>query len=562
MLKDIQKRSVPLTWFIISILAFIIPFQLIFYFANKLAENNQEIIEAKINELYAKKSITNEEGKDEIDNQIKNLQSEKGKWGEYITDLGLELFKTIVFGLIVGLAVEYYLRNIETDSLKQQFEKAKISQIYVDRQEAQKRFIELVNNKNVTSIDILGISLREFLTEQGKMRIVWEHIKVRLEEERDISFDKKLKVRLLLLDPKSSEGNFRYKIEKPTDKEFNSDIRQGALEIENVKTLIFEGKEAKEIFQARFYEHCPFSFILLTNTTSFIEQYFYHKPVGRSKYKAESFPLIEYGFESSKYNLINHTFDTMWKNANDERISVGTAIPFEEAKVKNIFRVDKRNEESIEQSKAIKNTQVGTIDILAIAAKHYIEDNNFGEAILDIPKEVVVRMALLNPVSKQAIYKSLTDRFDLIDIKQKILEYTWEKHRTSRLFSNSIGTLEAIKKWNKQGSQIEIKYYSSVSTRFLITENYFFVGKYTFGRSSKFLRLNELKAEFPVIQFERTTQNKSIEQEIVENTFEIIWDCFSCKIDLSNEQELEGRFKTNLEEIIDELGLKPQQNRS
>lgn len=91
----------------------------------------------------------------------------------------------------------------------------------------------------------------------------------------------------------------------------------------------------------------------------FVEQYYY-----RDHAKEVSLPLIKYRNDSSQYNGLRGSLDVIWKQALPDRIEVGTAIPVDRARIKNIFREDKRAELTNRPLESIRNTETGTIDII------------------------------------------------------------------------------------------------------------------------------------------------------------------------------------------------------
>ena len=123
-------------------------------------------------------------------------------------------------------------------------EKGNIDTIYISRQSAEEHFKALIKDKKkIKQIDIIGASLRDFLTPIGALREVWEEIQRRLddEEKKKLAADDRLHVRLLLLDPQSGEGLFRIQGRKHYVKDsagLPKDVKEGTQEVFRVQQKI------------------------------------------------------------------------------------------------------------------------------------------------------------------------------------------------------------------------------------------------------------------------------------------------------------------------------------
>lgn len=491
--------------------------------------------------------------------QIVLIEQQRSEFPDIAYDIGIELFKTIFIGICLGVGVEAYLRHIKGDSTKVMLEKSGIMKIYTTRKEATNRFAQLVDDtKRVRNVYIMGISLREFLTEQGSMRSVWEAIQERLTEEAIITEQKKLPdkqrfhVYLLMLDPRSSEGYFRYKVEKPRSIDNPKDIEDGLNEIKQVQKSIYNREQ--DYLQVKLYEHCPFSFVFLTETTAFVEQYHY-----KTKPKGVSFPLIEYSHDSLQYTELRKSIEEVtWKYAYTELPVVGTAVPVKRAGIKNIFRGDKRRAQAERQIECIRQTQAGTIDILTITGGHYVEDYEAREALREAAskKGVGIRFALLNPVCQQAIFRAIADISVTDKMKKLVANYNWSTHKQARLYHRVGETLGAIQTWKEEGFHVDLRLYScSAGSALLLTPGSSFAGKYVYGRSKKLQGQAELHSEYPMIEFnadEFETEDRT-ELEILECTFGVIWNYYSISYDDFAKMDERGEFNKNLARLSEEL---------
>lgn len=485
-----------------------------------------------------------------------------------MSEIGIELFKTVFIGGCVGLGIELYMKYIEGDSSREMFEKSGIANIYSSRESVIEEFKKHVENRNIQHIHIVGISLRGFLSEEGKMRPVWDSILDRLskEEEEKLDESERLHVRLLLLDPRSSEGHFRYKVEKPQEIGRYSDIEQGINEIQRVQEQIYKGKP-NAFFQARYYDHCPFSFLFVTEASVFLEQYYY-----RDFNRKAALPMIEFRNNSPQYGELQGSVGVIWKHAHTRPIEVGTAISIDRSNLKNIFREDNRLQQTKRQIECIRNTNTGTVDILAISGAHYIKEmlDDLRQTSLKKNGEgnVTVRFALVNPVSQQAIFRAVADGHTTEEIRGVLENYSWESHSQSKLYKDVDYAIQNILYWKDKGHSFDLHLYScSVSCGLLLTQEAAFVGQYIYGRSKKLQQDNVLRSEYPLIEYQilESGNKAQIEQEILDCTFKIIWDYYSVPYDSFKNCKKEEEFNKNLIRLREELGcvaereLKPLQ---
>jgi hypothetical protein len=472
-------------------------------------------------------------------------------------DLAIEFFKTVFIGACLGFAIDFYLKYLEiVESQKENLTKSGIKTLYSSRLEAAEEFIRLVGSEHVRTLTICGISLRDFLT-GGSTHPVWIAIKRRLasEEKDQLQPEQRLRVRLLLLDPRSSEGYFRYKIEEPMEINNPVDISKGLVEIK--KTLAIFKDQPQEYFQAKLYEHCPFSFLFHTETATFVEQYHY-----KTRDLETSLALIEYAHDSPQYTILNESLKVIWENANDAPIEIGTAIPIEEARIRNIYLANKRPEQGKHQIERIKNHRGETIDILNITAGYYVTDYEASTALRQFALKEnenggTIRFALLNPVSQQAILRAVADESRTEDIGEALRTHDWKTHQRSKLYTRIRETIAVINKWGK-AHRVELRLYScSTTCALLLTSESAFVGHYLYGRSGRLQVENRLHTEYPMLEYAKTPGESGSDNhlEILHSTFSIVWDHYSISeedYELGNKEET---FIKNLKRLQEELGL-------
>lgn len=472
-------------------------------------------------------------------------------------DILEEFFKAIFIGISVGALVEIYLQSKEQREKQEAvLGKANVKGLHQSRRECLDEFERIASDPHVTSISIVGISLREFLrpSKDSGMK-VWLAIKDRLHREKlDPPRSGRLKVRLLVLDPSSDEGNFRLKLEEHENEAHKTDVDQALNTIRQAHHEIYDEKD-QDFLQIRFYGHCPFSFMFITEEDIFVEQYYYqNKPSG------ESPAVVQYAKRSPKYGVLKQSFDLIWKNAKPEPITTGTAVPIDKAGIENIFREDQRDELSHRQVFCIEKVKEGAIDILAISARHYVDPNKaVHHALLKVcskdrkPAPVKVRIAVVNPVSQQAILRAVADDQTETDIRNHLRQWDWRKHKMSDLYLDVTRTRYRINNWKKEHS-VELRLYSSsVAYALLLTPTAMFMEQYIYGRTKQDEKI--LRGEYPVIEF--NTCNGRTERDIVASSFQRVWEYFSISGEEYGEDSEEDEFQANLLSLQKELKCLP-----
>jgi hypothetical protein len=475
-------------------------------------------------------------------------------------DMVIEFFKTVFIGACLAFAIDAYLKYLEiVQSQKETLSKSGIKALYSSRSEAAEEFTRLVTNEQVKTIAICGISLRDFLTvHSGEMHSVWTAIKRRLaNEERDnLAPEQRLHVRLLRLDPRSAEGHFRYGVEDPIAVKTPVDINKGFVELQRTWTTIYQ-KRPQEYLQSRMYEHCPFSFLFLTETTAFVEQYFYK--IGDLE---ASLPLIEYARDNAQHTILKQSLETIWANADCEGIQIGTAIPIEEARIRNIYLANQRPEQGKHQVERIKNHTGKTIDILNITGGFYVTDYDASTALRSFAAKAkadggTIRFALLNPVSQPAILRAVADECRTEEIGEALKTHDWRRHQHSKLYTRIRETIEVINKWAKEHS-VELRLYScSTTCALLLTSESAFVGHYLYGRSRRLQVENRLQSEYPMLEYGRPAGESvnDSQLEILHSTFDIVWSHYSISYEDYKLDNREETFNKNLKRLREELCL-------
>jgi len=483
-------------------------------------------------------------------------------WHEIENELLIEFFKSIFIGVCVGIAVEVYLHFMEHRAEKDEMEKtvltmletAHVKSVHPSRFDCLDAFKNEVENPNVRDVVIVGISLREFLGSNGRMRPVWTSIWKRLQREEVDRTNpaSRLKVRLLMLDPKSEEGRFRSlsEVENKVESDSIRDVEQSVGEVHRIQELLYQNVP-QAFLQMKLYAHCPFSFMFLAERRLFVQQYYY-----REQEEDLSTPVVEFSGPSPRYDLFHGSLEIIWRKAPEKAITVGTALPIERARIKNIYLADERPRLSQRQVECIYATDKGAIEILAVSGKYYMGDVA-STALLKVskktPESVSVRLAVVNPVSQQAILRAVGDDRPVGDIRTALCSWDWKRHTNSRLYQDITQTRSRVSDWRDRGHRFEGRLYSSsISCALLITPKAMFVEQYIYGRTKQRQNLYQLVGEYPVIEYGSSTKDMT-EREIISSNFQIVWDCYSISFDDFEARDQEVEFAKNLAILQEEL---------
>lgn len=471
------------------------------------------------------------------------------------SDLGVEAMKAILIGTVAAIAIDRYLEHAVGETAESTLRDAGIKHIYSTRTMAANDLLSLL--KTTKRLHMVGISLRDFLPHTGALHPIWTAVCDRLlQEHRDaIPIEERLFVRILLLDPRSSEGIFRHSLEKKEIGVFGlpNDV-PSALTAVSTQQDKLDGS-SKDCLQARLYEHCPFAFIISTDKEIFVEQYDY-----RSQARPAALPILTYQSDSPQYNELQYSLKRMWENAYPSELHrrnhVGTAEAIRECELINIFRKDDRSLLSDRESEAVLTSEHAPIDIMAISGKFY-RDSDCIRRVAEPPHGKQVRLAIVNPVSQQAILRAVADQRTPDRVGAELQHWTWSKHTETQLYSDVHHTMNYIRNWKEKGFPLELRLYSSaVSCALLLTAEVAFIEQYVYGRSEAAARAEVLGGEYPVFEYclgKQTGGVTTIETQVLSATFNMVWDCFS----VTEEQYLERKeideFEENLERLRKEL---------
>ncbi len=487
-----------------------------------------------------------------------------------LLEVTIEALKVVVIGAAAAIGLEQFLRRTQGENPDSLLRRLGITTLFPSRRdpEAATEFLRLVMDHNVKRIVIVGISLRDFLLASGPLHPIWRAIQDRLKRENDspLQSQQKLHVRLLLLEPRSSEGSFRNEVEGHSVTAPGGgllfDVPQGLKTIAAALHVIYDAADS-EFLQVRLYEHCPFAFLWATDTTILVEQYDY-----RDQAKDAALPLIGYRSGTKQFEELSNSLDLMWKYARtvDMLNEVGTAIAIREASLRNIFRRADRVHLSKRQADIVARKPGSVIRIMAITGKFYTSYPEIAPLLRQISKiredtsHTKIQLALVNPVSQQAILRAIADEWPPSELRNQLRRWSWTKHESTSLYRDTIRTIDVAQQWMKEGSQIAVRLYSSsIACSLLLAGDSAFIEQYVYGRSKIFQHGLALGGEYPVIEYEGSGPDgrDTIEKEVIEGTFDIVWGSYSISCDEYFKRDPSSELESNLSRLLAELSEPP-----
>jgi len=468
--------------------------------------------------------------------------------------LAEEVIKAGVFGGILAVLLNNLIARIFEEGPEAILQNHGIQNLYPSRERVANDLINCILDPSTTQLSIVGISLHDLLPPGGRLHHAWQAIRQRLEAEqfRTPPPLSRLRVKILLLDPKSAEGRFRYRVESTTLERGNllDDVQNSIQQYTNALARIY-GTDSSEFLELRLYEHSTFAFMVLTDEHTLIEQYCY-----RDHTIAPAFPLIQYPRKGQAYKQLQYSFEVMWQYAQPvSRMlhGVGTAKGIHSARIRNIYRYDDRGSLTRREVEAIRNSRPGqSVRIRAITARFYLHDARepLQELTTPGPGQISVRLLIVNPVSEAAIVRAITESGESANIREVLDGWDWSRHRRSLLYNDAMHSLETVLRLRARGHSIELRLSPVAPTcATLQTPESAFVEQYLLGRSPRFERGGVLTGEYPVFEFAAPTgsEQKTMEEDLLDATFELLWDHLSLSVEDYRALNDETQFAVNLE---------------
>lgn len=477
----------------------------------------------------------------------------QSKFDVFVLPFAQEIIKAALFGGILAVVLNNLLARLFEEGPEAILQNHGIQNLHPSRERAADHLVEWIRDPSTTQLSIIGISLHDILPPGGRLHHAWQVIRERLNNENSRTPPPiaRLRVKILLLDPKSAEGRFRYSVESRTLERGNlqDDVQTSIQQYKNTLARVY-GVEVSEFLELRLYEHSSFAFMVLTDEHALIEQYCF-----RDHTLAPAFPLIQYPRRCQSYKQLQYSFEVMWEHAQpvDRALrKVGTAKGVDFARIRNIYRYDDRATLGERELEAIRNTPPGQlVRIAAITARFFLRDalDTLQKLTRPGPRQICVRLLIVNPVSEAAIVRAITENGESANVREVLDRWDWSRHRNSALYHDATHTLDTVLRLCNRKHSIQVRLTPvAPSSSILQTPEAAFVEQYLLGRSPRRERGGILTGEYPVFEFAAPvgSEEKSLEEELLDATFDLLWEHLSLSVDDFRALDDEVQFDAHL----------------
>lgn len=449
---------------------------------------------------------------------------------------------------------------------------ANVTKVYENRQEASEDIKMAILDKDVTTIDIIGISLNDFLRWDANEKLcgAWHAIEKRIRNKNESNASEKLIIRILLIDPESHGAFLRGKAEGKEDHDptrLPSDVKDAIGRLRRIKE---EAASNAVCLEARLYRTSPILYMVRTPKASFVQLY-YFRPTHRANV---DIPLWRFGPSSTSEKRSMHDekeigfhFNWLWED-NTASISLddwekahchGTDLTIREAHIKNMFEnaeregVDQGRKRLLHLIKQESNTKVW---IKGISLQSFFRHESslydalygtcFKETNLD--RNTTIRILLIDPECEQARYRAyreyrLHDPESSCTYEQFDKEGRWKTQRLVTDTNESIKVIQELTEKLKQAGKkncLETRLYKSAPEAFiLLTDQSVIVEQYHYGNIRTGVQTSGTQAlcgkDIPQIEYEKVnpppsgeninvTDKKASPYAILEDHFNFVFE--------------------------------------
>ena len=413
---------------------------------------------------------------------------------------------------------------------------AKISRVYSRRGEAAEDIHAALEADGVDSIQIIGISLNDFLRDEDRrFHDIWKMLADFIRGRRRGIGSKPLRIHLLLIDPDCRGAYHRAQSEERDEEP--SRLRTDLLASMNkLHRIDVEGRDVA--FEARIYRLAPIIFLVRTNFVSFVQHYYFrpsHDPdinIPVFKYRTADVPSAR-----CVHSELGDHFSYIWKNASIsireylEESARGVDTGLREAGIRNVYFLDGEPRHNRIRY-LIENTRT-TLWIKGVSLKSFFElESDLYQAVQKVcgGPEADVKILLLDPKSKQAFMRSFRE-YLLIHPNATHEEFTEAIRQQQPLYKDTNSTIDNIKHdltrllSEEQRKRVSVAQYECAPEAFiLITDTVAVVEQYHYGKVKEQGGGRILGGEVPLVEYEKTTDGL---YEVFKDSFKYAYDNWS-----------------------------------
>jgi hypothetical protein len=429
---------------------------------------------------------------------------------------------------------------------------AGISRIYAKRSEASEQIIRDIQDKKISQLDIIGISLNDFLREGDKeFHALWKIIKGYI--TNPMSRKHKLIIRILIIDPNCygaylrSRGELRGAGALPerlvTDAKTAATHLAELTKINQIEQAKIENEASDELkdggvsFEFRLYQLPPGLFLIRTNTTSYIQPYYFWA----ARDADASMPLLRCDYDSDQHPALLHDgmkdhFDLIWyhaaitSHAFQSEYNVGVDKGIHQCGIVNIFDnsdiARRRIQWLLEHAKH-------NVDIQGISLHSFFDGGALQKELQRLAKkgDVEIRVLFLDPDSQQASYRSFREYL----LKKGSPEMTFGQFEKvpdrlhDRLHNDTRGSIEQAASIACMSQIFQARLYKSAPYCFILrVDDTVLVEQYNYGKLGKDFAVASPSLGKDMALIEYTRDSKDVyEQDSVWKSFDLIADHFN-----------------------------------
>jgi hypothetical protein len=372
-----------------------------------------------------------------------------------------------------------------------------IVQLYANREEASADISRDLASEHNQSIRLIGISLNDFLLRKDStLGQAWESVLRYIQSKPT----RTLEIKILLIDPLCLAAQLRSKGEERTGKFIGRLKRDVDIAIDELLELEETCKKYAGVsVECRLYRLAPTLFLCLTDSVSYVEQYYFWS--ARAEKKA--FPIFKFQniqtTGGSMHAELNKHFDWIWEKAsirlaeyrNDCSLGVDKGV--QQSGIVNIFTDPDDGLARMGRLLAIAKQKVS---IQGISLHSFFNRSSqvyptISRLLMD--DKVDVEILFLNPTSEQAKFRAYREySFDNPNLTRDM--YEDGRHRSSSLYLETMAAkneLEAMvreirpRKAANWQPKLKVGFYDSAPHCFLLrVDEHMFVEQYHYGKLS------------------------------------------------------------------------------
>jgi hypothetical protein len=193
-----------------------------------------------------------------------------------------------------------------------------VDHAYASRKAAGSDIFKALTDPEVTEILIMGISLNDFtqglVKPDAQLRRAWETLEEWITHPDRRPGQRKLDIRVLIIDPKSFGAQLRAFGETPRNmkpERLRRDVEDTAETLQKLKAIVNQQANPLVTFDFRFYRLPPQLFVCRTDKSSFVQPYYFWE----TRHDEVPVPLLRYSDSAALHTGTRNHFEIIWEHA-------------------------------------------------------------------------------------------------------------------------------------------------------------------------------------------------------------------------------------------------------